>query len=74
VLKLAAMPNIRTTELPDDGRPRRARLGELAGAEHLGLTVYELAPGQAMHFHYHVEREELLVVLKGALAVRTSEG
>ena len=74
MLKLAAMPNIRTTELRDDGRLRRARLGELAGAEHLGLTVYELAPGQAMHFHYHLQREELLVVLEGILAVRTPKG
>ena len=68
------MPNINTTPLRDDGPLRRARLGELAGAEHLGLTVYELAPGQAMHFHYHLQREELLVVLEGTLAVRTSEG
>jgi uncharacterized cupin superfamily protein len=27
-----------------------------------------------MHFHYHLQREELLVVLEGALAVRTTEG
>lgn len=68
------MPNIRTIELREGGELRRARLGELAGAEHLGLTVYELAPGQAMHFHYHLQREELLVVLEGTLAVRTPQG
>jgi uncharacterized cupin superfamily protein len=68
------VPNIQTTELREDGQLRRERLGELAGAEHLGLTVYELAPGQAMHFHYHLQREELLVVLEGMLAVRTREG
>ena len=68
------MPNIRTIELREDGQLRRERLGELAGAEHLGLTVYELAPGQAMHFHYHLQREELLVVLEGTLAVRTPQG
>ena len=68
------MPNIKTTELADTDRFRRARLGELAGAEHLGLTVYELAPGEGMHFHYHLQREELLVVLEGTLAVRTAEG
>jgi uncharacterized cupin superfamily protein len=61
-------------ELREDGQLRRERLGELAGAEHLGLTVYELAPGQAMHFHYHLQREELLVVLEGTLAVRTPQG
>ena len=68
------MPNIRTIELREDGQLRRERLGELAGAEHLGLTVYELASGQAMHFHYHLQREELLVVLEGTLAVRTPQG
>jgi uncharacterized cupin superfamily protein len=68
------MPNIHTTELTDAGRFRRARLGELAGAEHLGLTVYELAPGQGMHFHYHLQREELLVVLDGPVAVRIADG
>jgi uncharacterized cupin superfamily protein len=53
---------------------RRARLGELAGAEHLGMTLYELAPGDGMVFHYHLQREELLVVLTGRLSLRTAEG
>jgi uncharacterized cupin superfamily protein len=68
------MPNINTSELRQEEDYSRARLGELAGAEHLGLTVYELAPGQGMHFHYHLQREELLVVLEGTVAVRTGEG
>jgi len=68
------VPNIRTTELYDEDGYRRARLAEQAGAEHLGLTVYELPPGTGMHFHYHLQREELLVVLEGALAVRTADG
>ena len=68
------MPNIHTSELRDEGEYRRTRLGELAGAEHLGLTVYELAPGQGMHFHYHLQREELLVVLEGTVSVRTWDG
>jgi len=68
------MPNINTSELRDEGEYRRTRLGELAGAEHLGLTVYELAPGQGMHFHYHLQREELLVVLEGTVSVRTWDG
>ena len=68
------MPNIRTTELYDEDGYRRARLAEQAGAEHLGLTVYELPSGTGMHFHYHLQREELLVVLDGTLAVRTADG
>ena len=68
------MPNIKTSDLVEGESYRRARLGELAGAEHLGLTVYELAPGDGMHFHYHLQREELLVVLAGTVALRTAEG
>jgi uncharacterized cupin superfamily protein len=68
------VPNIRTSELVDEGGYSRARLAEQAGAEHLALTVYELAPGHAMHFHYHLQREELLVLLEGTLAVRTAGG
>jgi uncharacterized cupin superfamily protein len=51
-----------------------ARLGERAGSERLGLSLYELAPGEGMVFHYHVQREELLVVLAGTLALRTADG
>lgn len=68
------MPNIRTDELYEEDGYRRARLAEQAGAEHLGLTVYELPPGTGMHFHYHLQREELLVVLEGVVAVRTAGG
>jgi uncharacterized cupin superfamily protein len=66
--------NIYRSELSEGEDYRRARLAEAAGAEHLGLTVYELAPGQGMHFHYHLQREELLIVLEGTLAVRTVDG
>lgn len=53
---------------------RAARVAERAGAEHLGATVYELAPGDEMVFHYHVQREELLIVLQGSLSLRSADG
>src|SRR2546421_4063644 len=53
---------------------RKSRLAEAAGAEHLGATLYELAPGNGMHFHYHLGREELLIVLTGRLSLRTGDG
>ena len=56
----------------DDGG--RARLGDQAGCEHLGISLYELAPGEGMVFHYHVQREELLIVVRGRLALRTANG
>jgi uncharacterized cupin superfamily protein len=51
-----------------------ARVAEAAGAEHLGASVYELRPGEEMVFHYHVQREELLIVLQGRLSLRTAAG
>jgi uncharacterized cupin superfamily protein len=51
-----------------------ARLAEQAGAEHLGMSLYALQPGHGMVFHYHLQREELLVVLVGTLALRPAAG
>ena len=51
-----------------------ARVAETAGAEHLGASVYELRPGDEMVFHYHIQREELLIVLRGRLNLRTATG
>ena len=55
-------------------RVAAARVAERAGAEHLGASVYELAPGDEMVFHYHLQREELLIVLSGELSLRTAAG
>ena len=53
---------------------RAVRVAERAGAEHLGASVYELQPGEEMVFHYHVQREELLIVLEGRLSLRSAAG
>ena len=68
------MSNIYNATLQETHANRRLKLGELAGSEHLGMSLYELDPGQGMVFHYHVQREELLVVLSGRLSLRTAEG
>ena len=60
-------------ELSGDGL-QAARVGERAGSERLGASVYELRPGEEMVFHYHVQREELLVVLEGRLSLRSADG
>jgi uncharacterized cupin superfamily protein len=74
------MPNI---EEPDFDEPReqpgfgarRARLGYQAGSERLGLSLWEVAPGQASYpYHYHLSEEEMLVVLSGRPSLRTPEG
>ena len=53
---------------------RAVRIAERAGAEHLGASLYELQPGDEMVFHYHVQREELLIVLEGRLNLRVADG
>jgi uncharacterized cupin superfamily protein len=60
-------------EMTSDGI-RAVRVAERAGAEHLGASVYELEPGEEMVFHYHVQREELLIVLDGRLSLRSAVG
>jgi uncharacterized cupin superfamily protein len=68
------MSNLRDpVEATGDGL-RAVRVAERAGAEFLGASVYELQPGDEMVFHYHVQREELLIVLEGRLKLRTADG
>jgi uncharacterized cupin superfamily protein len=51
------------------------RIGPLIGAEQLGLSVYELTPGQSVcPYHYEIGFEEWLIVLAGAPTLRTPEG
>lgn len=65
-----------TTEWERDiGGARGTRVGAAAGARELGCTLYELDPGgQAAPYHMHHGNEELLIVLDGALALRTPNG
>jgi uncharacterized cupin superfamily protein len=65
---------------PVQGRPAgyelsRVRTGELVGATALGLTVYDLPPGQsAFPYHYELGREEWLLVLSGRPTLRDPDG
>ncbi len=60
---------------PDGYRAGMARLGEALGAKESGVTVYELAPGQAVcPYHYEVAEEEWLLVLSGTPTLRHPEG
>lgn len=74
------MPNI-NEPLFDEPREHpgfravRARLGRQAGAERLGLSLWELPPGEAAYpYHYHLTEEELLLVLDGRPSLRTPSG
>ena len=54
---------------------RAARVGKKIGATRLGMSVYELPPGQAIcPYHFEWTDEEWLIVLAGTPALRTPEG
>lgn len=54
---------------------RRARVGRQLGAERLGASLFEVAPGEAAYpYHYHLGEEELLVILEGRPSMRTPAG
>ncbi|MFB6163196.1 MAG: cupin domain-containing protein [Halococcoides sp.] len=61
-----------TEEFPCD----RRSIDEAVGLDALALTVYTLAPGEALarSFHRHATREEAFYVLDGNLVVETAAG
>jgi len=60
---------------PTGYRALFARVGPLIGAEQLGLSVYELPPGESVcPYHYEVGFEEWLIVLSGTPILRTPAG
>jgi len=57
--------------LLDDGP---CRFGETLGARLWGGTLYELAPGESLPYHWQVGEEEWVVALAGRPTLRTPEG
>jgi uncharacterized cupin superfamily protein len=56
-------------------RAQRARLSRQAGSERLGLSLWELPPGETAYpYHYHLAEEELVLVLDGRPSLRTPDG
>jgi uncharacterized cupin superfamily protein len=56
-------------------RCRRARIGRQAGCERLGLSLWDLPPGEAAYpYHLHLAEEELVLVLRGRPSLRTPDG
>lgn len=54
---------------------RGTRVGAAAGAQRLGLGVFEIPPGKRnMPYHCHFGLEELLVVLAGRPSLRSPAG
>ena len=74
------MPNLRQ---PDFDEPRshpgfacrRARLGHQLATTRLGVSLWELPPGEAAYpYHFHLSEEEVLIVLEGSPHLRTPDG
>src|SRR4051794_23725220 len=60
---------------PDGYDCSYARIGPLVGGRLLGLSVYELPPGQSIcPYHYEIGFEEWLFVLTGRPTLRTPDG
>jgi uncharacterized cupin superfamily protein len=54
---------------------RAARVGTAIGASQLGMSIYDLPPGQAIcPYHFEWTDEEWLIVIRGRPTVRTPEG
>ena len=56
-------------------RCSRARVSRQAGSERLGLSLWEVPPGEAAYpYHHHLAEEELVIVLLGRPSLRTPDG
>jgi uncharacterized cupin superfamily protein len=73
-------PNVFSAEFEyDDGDPDGyrggvAQVGKAAGAEELAIKLFELPPGESLCPYHYEYVEEWLLVLDGAVAVRTPDG
>jgi uncharacterized cupin superfamily protein len=74
------MPNINDPEFDEPRehpgfRARRARIGYQLGSERIGLSLWEVDPGQTAYpYHFHLTEEEVVIVLEGGLELRTPTG
>ena len=74
------MPNIFEPDFDDPrGQPGfehvRARIARQLGTEQIGMSLFEVQPGQAAYpYHWHVAQEEVLIVLEGRPSLRTPDG
>ncbi|HVW16631.1 MAG TPA: cupin domain-containing protein [Solirubrobacteraceae bacterium] len=59
----------------DGFRSRRTRLGHRAGSRAIGLSLWELPPGEAAYpYHHHFGEEEMAIVLDGRPSLRGPDG
>jgi uncharacterized cupin superfamily protein len=68
-------PQFEDGERPEGFRSRRARIGYELGSELLGMSLFELPPGEAAYpYHFHYADEEVTIVLEGRPTLRDPHG
>jgi uncharacterized cupin superfamily protein len=71
----AGMDEHASEATPDGFRCNSVSFGKRIGASRMGMTIYELPPGQAVcPYHFEWTDEEWLFVLEGMPTMRTPEG
>jgi uncharacterized cupin superfamily protein len=74
-INIAAPRFERDPEDPEIYRGGMFRFGKAMGLGKLGISVYELDPGQKLcPYHYEYGEEEALIVLEGTPTVRLPDG
>lgn len=74
------MPNIEEPDFelrdgPPGFRAKRARIGYELECETVGVSLWELPPGEAAYpYHFHYSDEEVVIVLHGRPTLRSPEG
>jgi uncharacterized cupin superfamily protein len=68
-------PEYEPGERPEGFRSRRARIGYELGSELVGVSFWEVPPGEAAYpYHFHYADEELVIVLSGRPSLRSPDG
>lgn len=68
-------PEFESGERPEGFRSKRARIGYELASELVGVSLWEVPPGEAAYpYHFHYSDEEVVIVLSGRPSLRTSEG
>jgi uncharacterized cupin superfamily protein len=68
-------PDFELRDAPPGFRAKRARIGYELGSETVGVSLWELPPGEAAYpYHFHYSDEEVVIVLRGRPTLRTPAG
>jgi uncharacterized cupin superfamily protein len=68
-------PDFTLRDGPPGFRSKRARIGHELGSESVGVSLWELPPGEAAYpYHFHYSDEEVVIVLRGRPTLRTPDG